>query len=93
MGPSTNNLFCVCVCVCVCVSNTIYLEHYYSEYYLYSRNYLQNIMCNMYIIEAEVINICVGSDIGVDLLTGVDANVLRVMMTALGFIAVSALLE
>ena len=43
-------------------------------------------------IEAEVIHICAVSDIGVDLLTGVDANVLRDMMTALGFIVVLALL-
>ena len=43
-------------------------------------------------IEAEVINICAVSDIGVDLLTGVYANVLRDMMAALGFIAVLALL-
>ena len=42
---------------------------------------------------AEVRNICVVSDIGVDVLTCADANVLLVMTTALRFIAVSALLE
>ena len=42
---------------------------------------------------AEVRTICVVSGIGVDVLSGADANVLSVMATALEFIAVSALLE
>ena len=44
-------------------------------------------------IEAEVINIGVVSDVGGDVLRGVDANELWVMTAALGFIAVSTLLE
>ena len=42
---------------------------------------------------SDVKNICAVSGICVDALTGVDANALSVMTTALGFIAVSALLE